>query len=292
MSFQSRAFSTVGVLAAAFGASTLLDVSCNHPNRIDKRDTFDGLTMNCVAVLVTMITDFLFHSNRASDLAFQKLDQCWDEILQSYKNLLDPNCSEVQFHSQTARKLLLQAQHMGDEADLEPRFWRTRWHHNLFMRALTKTEYMAIALAALESAVAEHGRAGEKKFPTFVKLAELSTKTGTYGMFGDEKTVILLRKFVAVKKLLKIFVHETVQKFDGFLDQDSTHQYFSEQKAVEDEFMKETVPLFFGLDDDEPEDRLSHDEMAHVSVVVAGIHRTTALLRSVQHMILSSRWES
>lgn len=292
VSFQSRAFSTVGVLAAAFGASTLLDVSCNHPNRIDKRDTFDGLTMNCVAVLVTMITDFLFHSNRASDLAFQKLDQCWDEILQSYKNLLDPNCSEVQFHSQTARKLLLQAQHMGDEADLEPRFWRTRWHHNLFMRALTKTEYMAIALAALESAVAEHGRAGEKKFPTFVKLAELSTKTGTYGMFGDEKTVILLRKFVAVKKLLKIFVHETVQKFDGFLDQDSTHQYFSEQKAVEDEFMKETVPLFFGLDDDEPEDRLSHDEMAHVSVVVAGIHRTTALLRSVQHMILSSRWES
>ena len=125
-----------------------------------------------------------------------------------------------------------------------------------------------------------------------MKLAELSTKTGTYGMFGDEKTVILLRKFVAVKKLLKIFVHETVQKFDGFLDQDWTHQYFSEQKAVEDEFMKETVPLFFGLDDDEPEDRLSHDEMAHVSVVVAGIHRTTALLRSVQHMILSSRWES
>ena len=32
--FHSRTFSTVGVLAAAFGASTLLGVSCGHPDAI------------------------------------------------------------------------------------------------------------------------------------------------------------------------------------------------------------------------------------------------------------------
>lgn len=110
-------------------------------------------------------------------------------------------------------------------------------------------------------------------------------------MFGDEKSVIVLLKFAAVKKLLKIFVHETVQKFEGFLDRDSTHQFASELKAVESEFMSETVPLFFGLEDDEPEESMSRDEMAHLSVVFAGFHRTTTLLRSVQHMILASRWE-
>ena len=31
-------------------------------------------------------------------------------------------------------------------------------------------------------------------------------------MFGDEKSVILLLKFAGVRKLLKVFVHETVQQ--------------------------------------------------------------------------------
>lgn len=43
--------------------------------------------------------------------------------------------------------------------------------------------------------------------------------------------------------------------------------------------MRDTVPKFFGLDDDKPELCMSHDEMAHLSVVFAGLKRTTALLR-------------
>lgn len=111
-------------------------------------------------------------------------------------------------------------------------------------------------------------------------------------MFGDEKSVILLLKFAGVRKLLKVFAHETVQQFAGFSDEDSTHQFFQEQQRVEEEFMRETVPKFFGLDDDKPELCMSHDEMAHLSVVFAGFNRTTALLRSVQHMILASHWEA
>lgn len=54
--FHSRIYSTVGILAAAFGASTLLGVSCNDPNRIGKRDTFDGLMMRL---------DLVFHGKFA-----------------------------------------------------------------------------------------------------------------------------------------------------------------------------------------------------------------------------------
>lgn len=68
---------------------------------------------NCVAVLVTMAADFLFHSERASAIAFSKLDrleicrsrcilgrfscqdQCWEEIFLSYKSLLNPYGEEV-----------------------------------------------------------------------------------------------------------------------------------------------------------------------------------------------------
>ena len=58
----------------------------------------------------------------------------------------------------------------------------------------TKTEYMVIALAAVESAVAEAGRSGDAKFATFRQLAKSSESNGTYCMFGDEKSVLLLLK--------------------------------------------------------------------------------------------------
>lgn len=290
--FHSRTFSTVGVLAAAFGASTLLGVSCGHPDAIGKRSTFDGLMMNCVAFMITMLMDSFFHSNRASDLAYRKLDACYNEIYQSYKSLLDPQEKKVIFRSAQARKLLFEAKQMNEEAALEPRFWRIRWHYDLFLSVCNEMENVVITLATLESAIAENGRSGDEKFPTFVQLAEGSTSNSTYCMFGDEKSVILLLKFAGVRKLLKVFVHETVQQFAGFSDEDSTHQFFQEQQRVEEEFMRDTVPKFFGLDDDKPELCMSHDEMAHLSVVFAGLKRTTALLRSVQHMILASHWEA
>ncbi|CAJ1336019.1 unnamed protein product [Effrenium voratum] len=108
---------------------------------------------------------------------------------------------------------------------------------------------------------------------------------------GTEDSVIGIIKFKAVKRLLKIFAHETVQKFDGFTDREATHYFQPEQEKVEANFMRETVPLFFGLEDDEPEENLSHDEMAHLSVVFAGFQRTTALVRRMQHKILTSYWE-
>lgn len=82
----------------------------------------------------------------------------------------------------------------------------------------TKTEYMVIALAAVESAVAEAGRSGDSKFATFRQLAKTSESTGgafpcgfsmlcwhlrgTYCMFGDEKSVLLLLKMtIATRRL-------------------------------------------------------------------------------------------
>ena len=87
-----------------------------------------------------------------------------------------------------------------------------------------------------------------------------------FDMFG---AVIMLLNFVSVKRLSKIFVPRTVQKFGGCSDKGSTHRFFSELRAVEAELMREIVPLFFGLKD-EPEESMSRDEMAHLSVLFAG----------------------
>eukprot|EP00438_Fugacium_kawagutii_P034887 Skav224133 [mRNA] locus=scaffold462:54062:63863:- [translate_table: standard] len=318
--FHSRNFSTVGVLAAAFGASTLLAVSCNHPHKIGTlaaKQTCPARGCmnreNCVAFTITMLMDSMFHSNRilaftirASDLAFKKLNACWDESLGLLALRKD---DQSQGCSKTARNLVAMAK---PSKALEPRFWRIRWHHDLFTNVPWQFRGR-ITLATLESAIAENGRSGDSKFPTFVKLSDSGHVEVAISMFGDAKSVILLLKFTGIQKLLKVFVHETVQQplwFDGFTDEDSTHQFFAEQQAVEQdmgtphicqlqEFIQETVPRFFGLEDDQAELCMSHDEMAHLSVVFAGFNRTTALLRcsegqpgSVQHNILASHWES
>ena len=55
---------------------------------------------------------------------------------------------------------------------------------------------------------------------------------------GTEDSVIGIIKFKAVKRLLKIFAHETVQKFDGFTDREATHYFQPEQEKVEANFMR------------------------------------------------------
>ena len=132
--FHSRSYSTIGVLAAAFGASTLLATSCNRldSDSVGKRETFDSLAMNCIAVMITMCVDFLFQADRASDQAYKNLNDSWQEIHASLAHIFNPDETKVPFHSIRAKELLMEAVHMGGEANLEPRFWRTIWHQELF----------------------------------------------------------------------------------------------------------------------------------------------------------------
>jgi len=292
--FHSRSYSTIGVLAAAFGALTLLADSCNHlSDNVGKRATFDSLAMNCIAVMITMCADFMFQADRASDQAHKILDQCWSKIHDSLAGLLNPNVKTVAFESAKAKELLTEAIHMGEEANLEPRFWRTIWHQELFTGVCRATDALIVATAALESAIAEHGNDADAKFATFVDLSTPNSSSATTGIFGSPGEVDVLRNFKAVQKLLHIFVHETVRKFEGTLhehrDTGNENKVLTESE-VETQFIKRTVPKFFGIQD-QPKDKMSHDQMANLSVVFAGRVRIKDLLRKVQKIILASHWE-
>ncbi|CAE7477131.1 unnamed protein product, partial [Symbiodinium pilosum] len=214
--FHSRAYSTVGVLAAAFGAYTLLGHSCNQldSENVGKRTTFDAMAMNCIAVMITFCVDFFFQADRASDLAYNLLDQCWQEIHDSLAGMFDPQVNVVAFRSARAKELLMSATQMGEEANLEPRFWRTIWHHELFTGVCRATDALIVATAALESAIAEHGCNEE-----------------TAQKFGEEDAV------------------------------DNNNGNNVVLRDDQEEFLKHTVPKFFGLPNDKPEDKMSKDKM-------------------------------
>ena len=295
--YHSRSYSTIGVLAAAFGASALLANSCNHlTDNVGKRATFDSLAMNCIAVMITMCVDFLFQADRASDQAYKILDQCWQQIHLSLAGIFNPDVKVVKFESARAKELLAQAIHMGEEANLEPRFWRTIWHQELFTGVCRATDALIVATAALESAVAEHGSDEDAKFATFLELSQLSPPNARVGLFGSPQNVDLLRNFVAVQNLLNIFVQETAQTFDGTVhdhhdDGNDNNAVVKTEADVETQFIKQTVPKFFGLANDKPRDKMSHDKMANLSVVFAGRARIKDVLRKIQHVILASHWE-
>jgi len=296
VSFHSASYSTVGLLAAAFGASTLLSESCDHldSNTAHKRETFDALAMNCLAVMITMCVDFLFQADRASDQAYALLNESWRAIHLSLSDIFNPECETVAFHSKSAKRLLSEALQMGEEANLEPRFWRTAWPQELFTGICRLTDSLIIATASLESAIAEHGRDGDAKFATFVQLSKISPNSQELGLFGNPSYVDLLRRFSEVQSLLRIFVHETSKRFESESNSNEQMglQILVQERKVEQHFIQQTVPNFFGLADDKPEVNMSHDEMAHLSVVFAARARIKALLSTAQHLILSAHFTS
>ena len=74
---------------------------------------------------------------------------------------------------------------MGEEANLEPRFWLTIWHQELFTGVCRATDALIVATAALESAIAEHGNDADAKFATFVDLSTPNSSSATTGIFGS-----------------------------------------------------------------------------------------------------------
>ena len=153
-----------------------------------------------------------------------------------------------------------------------------------------------MATAALESAIAEHGSDGDAKFSTFLELSRRGPQNERPTIFGSPNHVDVLRRFSEVRTLLRIFVHETAHRFDGAVaavgDEAQDDGNFAAQTEIQMEanFVKQTVPQFFGTGD-KPQEKMSHDKMANLSVVFAGRSRIKEILRKTQHVILASHWE-
>ena len=84
---------------------------------------------------------------------------------------------------------------------------------------------------------------------------------------------------------------ETAQKFGEEDAVDNNNGNNVVLRDDQEEFLKHTVPKFFGLPNDKPEDKMSKDKMANLSMVFAGRARIQDLLRKIQYLILASHWE-
>ncbi|CAE6923273.1 unnamed protein product [Symbiodinium natans] len=227
---HSSTFSSVGSMAAAFGATTLLATNCSNPD-LEKEATFDHLAMNCVAVLLTTVVNLALPADSASKLASQALDECWGVIRNAMEELYDPKVKMVKFHAPKARALLKKADALGDEAGFEPRLWKTPWQSALFDRVTEETSNMVATLSAIETSIAEGGVEGAQKCEHVRLLTERSTLFNKGGNTINKKLDI-------VRRLLGIFAHETQQKFPVLQDPEVFHTFRGEELLAEQEFIK------------------------------------------------------
>ena len=119
---SSSTYSSIGSMAAAFGASAMLR-NCSD-GKVEKAAIFESLALNCVAVLITTLVNLAIPSKRACDLAVENLLKCWQIVKESVEDLYNPQQKTVSFRASEASAALQAAKSLGEEAAFEPRLWR------------------------------------------------------------------------------------------------------------------------------------------------------------------------
>eukprot|EP00441_Pelagodinium_beii_P017411 CAMPEP_0197664710 /NCGR_PEP_ID=MMETSP1338-20131121/58799_1 /TAXON_ID=43686 ORGANISM="Pelagodinium beii, Strain RCC1491" /NCGR_SAMPLE_ID=MMETSP1338 /ASSEMBLY_ACC=CAM_ASM_000754 /LENGTH=801 /DNA_ID=CAMNT_0043243405 /DNA_START=254 /DNA_END=2659 /DNA_ORIENTATION=+ len=281
---HSKAFSTAGCLGAALGTATLLSVKCSE-NDIAKSATFDSLATNCAAVIISMLVDLSFScctgKGRASDQACIALDAAWTSMSSSLQELLDP--TEPKFTSRHVEIMghLQTAKAMGAEAAVEPRFWRVDWQASLFDRVLSEVEHLSTVLHVLEQCTDIDGNNDMDAW--LVSVLTRSSHLQTQVRHAKEKMEV-------VGKLLKIFAHETAERFPGFGESTINYEFNLQLGKLADGYLEDEVGEALKIEKLD-NIKLSKDKLVHLSMVLASCDRAQALLRNIQHLILQHSWK-
>jgi len=280
---SSPTFSSIGSMAAAFGASTLLAKNCSDPT-IDKASIFVSLALNCIAVLVTTVVNLMIPAESASELAVNSLEKCWALLRKSIEELYDPNMKTVTFRASEAQAALQSARAMGMEAASEPRFWKLPWKVSLFEAVVEDTARMVATLSAMEHAVT----GGEVNGPKKESLYRLMQKSN---LFRHSAQSTVLKKMDVGTKLIGIFRHSTAKRYPALSDKDVYKTYEEDDARAEEEFVSQDLGKIFGADNDRETNSVRDDDMAVMATALANLSRMKEQLRCVQHRILQNSYD-
>eukprot|EP00933_Yihiella_yeosuensis_P031529 TRINITY_DN250_c2_g1_i2.p1 TRINITY_DN250_c2_g1~~TRINITY_DN250_c2_g1_i2.p1 ORF type:complete len:856 (-),score=137.58 TRINITY_DN250_c2_g1_i2:198-2765(-) len=280
MYFHLVRYAKIGYFMAGFGSSTFLQ-SCGAKG-FDKAAEYEYLITTGVAILLTVAVNALAGHKRASDQAYEAINEAWTILEEALKDIFDPKVETYKFRAKEMQGKLDTALTMNGEADLEPRYWRTEWKVDLFTDVLRFTQDMQRYLTAVERSFASEYVDNTES--TKVKyLQDLTTSSQAFVARGD-----LVRKRVgAGRKLLQIFIHDTTLRFPGLSDADATHEYRPEELKVIEAFKNES-DTFAKKVEDETYHSLAEDEQCHLGLVLGILNHINLRLRQTQHKILQA----
>jgi hypothetical protein len=155
--FHSDNYSTVGLLLAVFGAQSLLRPCSNA----DTDPAGHGMIVNVtVAISVMTIVDIFLSPERASDKTLKSFRSAYTAVRDAMHELFDPGLETVGEKSAALPGAIGAAQSMGNEAALEPRYWRHDWPEAKFNRAISCLNNLRFCLNSMKNIVVN--REGQK----------------------------------------------------------------------------------------------------------------------------------
>lgn len=206
--YNSVQYSTVGLLLAVFGVSSLLQ-GCSD-EVYDPSTSYYGIINTTGGICIMCVVDTIFAPGRASDMAVTKYFAPWDALVKQSEQLFDPEIKTLPARKGALRGMIADAAAMGGEAYEEPRYWRVAWPTSTYDRAVGALSTLRFTLASLEGGVTNvkfDGRSEKEEH--FIAALKLNS-------FGDIRT-LLKRRFeatkIALEKALQNETGETLMSF-------------------------------------------------------------------------------
>jgi hypothetical protein len=173
MYFHSTNYATVGLLLAVFGASALCKPCANDETNPAGMSSIVNVT---VAIIVMTVVDILMSPARASDIAKENFRNAYTSVLDAFEKLFDPDVKTIQERGDALVGPIGAAETMGNEAALEPRYWRHDWPTGKFDKAISCLKTLRFCVDSIESVMLNEDGTKKDVFIAAIKLKEFSDK--------------------------------------------------------------------------------------------------------------------
>jgi hypothetical protein len=208
MYYHSTSYATVGLLLVVFGSKSLL-LKCS--NELTDPKGYKQIVDVTVAVCVMTIVDNLLSPERASDLAKKAFHDAYTPLIEALDALFDKDQANVRQQDGTLIGLINRTQQLGDEASLEPRFWRNPWPRHSFETAVKCLSSLRFSMNSMEITALHVTRDGSRH-----KKAEFIQAVGLESF----------HKHGGVKDLLILYATGVMKAVELSLSDNASHDIF------------------------------------------------------------------
>jgi len=242
MYYHSTNYSFLGILLAAFGTQNML-ASCAATD-FDPSAAYGGIVNIIVAISVMIGVDTILASQSAADKAVAQLKVAWSMLEQAMRTHFSHADADLttRFHKGEVLGAINATSALNDDANTEPRFYRSPWKNELFSSALVTIRILRFHMTLMEYGAAEGRTNGAPKHKAFLRVVKVPSIAAIQSC--------LYLKFEMIQHLTEIFLREPYESRDvrqhPKLLADFERDFGAEEKANTKKFFADAVssPLF------------------------------------------------
>jgi hypothetical protein len=287
MYFHSANYSTVGLLLAVFGAQALLRPCANSDTDPSGQSAIVNVT---VGICVMTIIDILLSPSRASDMTIKLFNDAHTAVVDTVDKLFDAERETMEKVGGALTDAINAAEGMGNEAGLEPRYWRHDWPAAKFNSAIACLRTLRFCLDSIQNImINEEG----KKSKVFMEALKLDACRGTTGVKAKLKSHTA-NVMMAVEKALQdlagddVFIDRMEEVDLEKLPARATFEVAGRDACVK-RLCQELNTGAFGKEFMKAKsvEDISHDPLADCSLLVESLKAMFAELDNTLEMVVS-----